>query len=294
MTIDLHGIIPALVTPYGADGRIAEGVTRKLVDALLDQGINGVYLGGTTGEGPLQSPTERTSFTALVAETVAGRVPVIAHVGAPDTATCIALARDAASAGAVAVSAVGPFYYQHGPEQVRRHFLDIADASPVPFLPYHLPMAGGDDTTFRLFVDLAAHQNVAGFKYTSRDVYELQQLRALCGDDVAIFNGADEVCVHGLLAGASGAIGSTYNFMARQFVRIMEVLEAGDAQAAARLQAEANAVIHAGTRFDNVAFARAVLRAQGFEVGAPRRPIEQLRPDDDDVVARIVAETPFL
>ncbi|WP_165368300.1 dihydrodipicolinate synthase family protein [Phytoactinopolyspora endophytica] len=294
MTTDLQGIIPAIVTPYGPDDRIDPGVTQKLVDALIGQGVGGLYVGGTTGEGPLQSPAERTSFSALVAEVVAGRVPVIAHIGAADTATCITMARDAASSGAVAVSAVGPFYYQHGREQVRQHFLDIAEASPVPFLPYHLPMAGGDDATFQLFVELAAHENIAGFKYTSRDVYELQQLRALCGDGVAIFNGADEVCLHGLLAGASGAIGSTYNFMGGQFVRIAELLTKGDARQAAQLQAEANAVIHAGTRFDNVAFARAVLRAQGFEVGPPRKPIEQLTPADNEAIAHLVADTPFL
>ncbi|NED94826.1 dihydrodipicolinate synthase family protein [Phytoactinopolyspora alkaliphila] len=294
MKLDLQGIIPAIVTPYGAGHTIDSEVTRKLVDALIGQGVGGLYVGGTTGEGPMQSPAERTEFTALVADVVGGRVPVVAHVGAADTAGSIEMARNAANAGANAVSAVAPFYYQHGREQVRQHFLDIAEASPVPFLPYHLPMAGGDDATFHLFIELAAHENIVGFKYTSRDIYELQQLVALCGDGAAIFNGADEVCIHGLLAGAAGAIGSTYNFMAGLFVQAAEALAAGDAPKAARLQGQANGVIRQGAHYDNVAFARAVLQAQGFDVGPPRKPIQQMSADDHALVARLVAETPFL
>ncbi|TDE08630.1 dihydrodipicolinate synthase family protein [Jiangella asiatica] len=296
MTLHLRGIIPALVTPYDAEDRIDADVTRKVVEALVGQRIGGLYVGGTTGEGPMQTPSERTAFTALVAEQVAGRVPVVAHVGAADTATSLRLAADAARAGADAVSAVAPFYYQHGREQVRRHFFDIAEAAPVPFLPYHLDSAvtSGAGDTVGMFAELAAHQNVAGFKYTSRDVYELQQLVAVCGTDAVVYNGADEVCVHGLLAGAVGAIGSTYNVMAGLFVRLAEHVEQGDVAGAVRLQEQANEVIRAGAGYDNVAFARAVLRAQGFDVGQARRPLQQLGADDLAAIARIVAATPFL
>ncbi|WP_298332784.1 dihydrodipicolinate synthase family protein [Haloactinopolyspora sp.] len=294
MTTDLQGIIPALVTPYDGDDRIDAGMTHKLVDTLIAHGVGGLYLGGSTGEGLLQSPAERVAFTTLVTEVVAGRVPVIAHVGAADTASSIGMAREAAAAGVTAVSAVAPFYYQHKQEQVRRHFLDIADASPVPFLPYHFPQVAGASSTIQMLVELAEHDNIVGFKFTSRDVYELQQLKAACGDDVAIFNGADEVCLHGLLAGAAGAIGSTYNFMAGQFVKLAESLATGDVGRAARLQAEANAVIRWGEPYDNVAFARAVLRAQGYDVGPPRRPIEQLTADDHAAIERLVGGTSFL
>lgn len=294
MPISPKGIIPALVTPYGPTGEIDDGVTRKLVDHLVRQGVGGLYVGGTTGEGLLQGTAERTAFTALVAELANGQVPVVAHVGAADTATCIDLARYAAAAGASAVSAVVPFYYPHGREQIRGHFLDIADGSPLPFLPYYLPTRASIGRPIELFIELAEHENIDGFKYTSRDVFELQQMVELCGDQVSIFNGADEVCVHGLLSGAAGAIGSTYNFMASQFVRIVERLEAGDVREAITLQAAANAVIRKGSRYDNVAFARAVLQAQGFGVGPPRKPLQQLSTVSHSDVAALVAETPFL
>lgn len=294
MKTTLNGIIPAIVTPYRPDGALDHEVARKLVESLVGSGVGGLYVGGTTGEGPMQTVAERTVFTALVADAAAGRVAVVAHIGAADTATSVELARQAADAGADAVSAVAPFYYQHGRDQVRGHFTEIADASPVPFLPYHLAAAAGDDAGYRLLVELAAHQNVVGFKFTSRDVYELQQLVQLCGDDAVVYNGADEVCLHGLLSGAVGAIGSTYNFMAGIFVRIAELVAAGDAWAAAQLQRDANAVIQAGSGYDNVAFARAVLRVQGFEVGQARRPIQQFSPEDDAAIARIVTETTFL
>lgn len=296
MTFQLRGIVPALITPYDTDGQINEDVTRKLVDVLVGQGIGGLYVGGTTGEGPMQTPAERTAFTALVTEQVAGRVRVVAHVGAPDTETCLRLAAAAAEAGVDAVSAVAPFYYQHRPEEVRRHFLDIAEQSSVPFLPYHWATAGqaiaGD--AISMFAELAAHENVAGFKFTSRDMYELQQLAAACGTNAVVYNGADELCVHGMLSGAVGAIGSTYNFMAGLFVRLAERLDQGDVAGAVRLQEQANALIRAGSGYDNVAFARAVIQAQGFEVGPPRKPIQQLGPDAHAVIARLVAETSFL
>lgn len=286
----LHGVIPALVTPYDEDGEIDKDVTRQLVNRLLGQGVHGFYLGGSTGEGPLQSPEERLAFVATVLDAVGGRVPVIAHVGTADTPSTLRLAREAGALGVDAVSAVAPYYYRHAPAQVRAHFLRVADESPVPFIAYHLAATSNLTAGSDFFAELASHPNIVGVKFTSRDVFELQRLVATGGADLAVFSGADEVFIHGIIAGANGAIGSTYNFMAGVYLRAYEALAAGDHTSAAELQAQANAVLSAGGPFDNVAFAREVVRAQGIDVGPARQPIAELDADERRFIAGLVAE----
>lgn len=283
------GIIPALITPYDDKGEISDPAARKLVRHLLNKRVDGFYLSGSTGEGFLQSVSERERFLEIVVDEVQGSVPVIAHVGAMDTATCVELTKHAARTGADAVSSVAPFYYKHGQEQVRGHYLEIASAADIPLIIYHFPAMTGVQSTVRFYEELSKENNIIGVKFTSKDTFELQQLLEACGPDFRVFNGPDECLLAGLAVGCCGAIGSTYNIMPELFVELYRKFQAGELDEARRLQAKANRVIAELLKYDFIAFEREILKLQGIEVGPPRKPIQQLTEEERSQI-RLFAE----
>ena len=285
----LQGIIPALITPYEQSGEISEPAARQLIRHLMEKRIDGFYISGSTGEGFLQSVEEREHFLEIVADEVKGVVPVIAHVGAMDTASCIRLTKHAARVGADAVSSVAPFYYKHGPEQVRGHYLDIAMAADIPLIIYHFPAMTGVQSTVRFYEELSKEDNIVGVKFTSKDTFELQQLIEACGPDFRVFNGPDECLLAGLAVGCCGAIGSTYNIMPELFAELYRTFRAGDLAGARSLQAKANRVIAELLKYDFIAFEREILRLQGIDVGMPRKPIQQLT-DEERLQIRLFAQ----
>jgi N-acetylneuraminate lyase len=273
------GIFPAMLTPYDEDGAIHEGRTRRLVRHLLDRGVAGLYLCGSTGEGFLLTADERKRVLEIVLDEVKGQVPVIAHVGTMDTATTVDLTRHAAKAGADAVSAVAPFYYKHRPQEIRNHYLDIVRAADIPLMIYHFPDFTGVSATASFYGELAKVDQIIGVKYTSKDTFELQQIIEVCGDDFLVFNGPDECLLAGLATGCCGAIGSTYNIMPGVFIDLFRAFQAGRWEEARSKQAEANRVIAELLKYDFIAFEREILRLQGIPVGPPRKPIQQLSPE---------------
>ncbi|MFC5466279.1 N-acetylneuraminate lyase [Lederbergia graminis] len=288
------GIIPALITPYTNEGKINEAVTRKLIQHLLSKGVKGLYLSGSTGEGFLQTVEERKQFLEIVVDEVQGEVPVISQVGAVDTNTCVELTKHAAEVGADAVSAVAPFYYKHGSEQIKQHYLDIVNAADIPLIIYHIPDFTGTSGSIDFYEELSKVENIIGLKYTSKDTFFMQQLIDVCGDEFMVFNGPDECCIAGLAVGAHGAIGSTYNIMPEKFVSLFNHFANGNIAAAKQEQYEANRLIRKLLDYDFIAFEREVLTLQGFDVGKPRKPLQQLTDMERSQIRKIVEEFPFL
>lgn len=282
-----HGIIPALITPYDQEGNINELVTRQLIRHLLSKGVHGFYISGSTGEGFLQTIEERKNFMDIVLDEVSSEVPVIVQVGAMDTNTCIDLTKYADQKGADAVSAVAPFYYNHESKEVREHYLSIVKAADIPLIIYHFPSSTGVNSSTQFYKELSQEKNIIGVKFTSRDVFEMQQVINSCEEDFLVFNGPDEICVAGLTMGAKGAIGSTYNIMPELFVTLYNEYKSGNIQKAVALQYKANALIKELLKYNFIAFEKEILRLQGFEVGLGRKPIQQLTGKEKDEISGI-------
>lgn len=272
----LTGIIPALITAYTSTGEVDEGATRQLVQHLIAQGVDGFYACGSSGEAFLLSSEERMHSLEIIIDEAAGKVPVIAHVGALDTRTSISLAQHAAKAGAVAVSAVPPIYYKYGIDQLKQHFTDIAQASELPLIVYHFPDMSGVSPSPDFYKELSTIKGIIGIKYTSHNMFEMQQIMESCGPHFKMFNGYDEVLISGLAMGANAGIGSTYNIMPKQYIELRKQFNAGNMDQARKLQSEVNAVIRIMSQYNFIAFIREVLRLQGIETGESRKPLQRL------------------
>ncbi|MBM4076991.1 MAG: dihydrodipicolinate synthase family protein, partial [Planctomycetes bacterium] len=186
--------------------------TERIVELFIQQKLDGLYILGSTGQGPLLSTAQRQAVAEAVVKTSAGRIPVMVHVGSVSTEDSVVLAKHAARIGADAVSSVGPIYYRVSSEAVFEHYRQIGLASDLPFFVYHLSSVNTVTLGGRDYVDkILQIPNIAGMKFTDRDLYQLGLICSHAGDRLQIFSGADELMCQAAMSGAVGAIGTFYN-----------------------------------------------------------------------------------
>jgi len=285
------GIWPALVTPLTPEGRIDVEATEQLIESLLAAGVAGFYVCGGTGEGILLSPDVRREMAEAVIGAVAGRVPVMVHVGALATEVAVDLAQHASLAGADAVSAVPPFYYGYPFRAILDYYRAILAVAEVPLYLYYIPAATGASVSLEQLLEICALDGVAGLKYSAHDLFFLSRLLAMRDPDkVNILSGPDELFLPCLALGCDGAIGTSYNFMPRVYIDIMQSFLRGELAMARRLQFAANGVISKLFPYGVIPATKAILSTLGYRVGhgvPPMPPVEgeearKLRKDLED------------
>ncbi|TDX18099.1 N-acetylneuraminate lyase [Buttiauxella sp. BIGb0552] len=243
MTQNLRGVMPALLTPFNQQQQVDTDSLRRLVRFNIEQGIDGIYVGGSTGEAFLQSAQEREQVLEIVAEEAKGKITLIAHVGSISTHESQVLASAARRYGFDAVSAVTPFYYPFSFNEHCDHYRAVIDASEgLPMVVYNIPALSGVKLTLEQIDTLINLPGVGALKQTSGDLYQMEQIRR-AHPDLVLYNGYDEIFASGLVAGADGGIGSTYNVMGWRYQAIRQAVQSGDMQRASQLQSECNKVI---------------------------------------------------
>lgn len=243
MKHNLRGVMPALLTPFNQQQQIDVDSLRRLVRFNVEQGVDGLYVGGSTGEAFLQSAKEREQVLEIVAEEAKGKVTLIAHVGAISTHESQTLAGAAHRYGFDAVSAVTPFFYPFSFNEHCDHYRAVIDASGgLPMVVYNIPALSGVKLTLEQIGTLIGLPGVGALKQTSGDLYEMEKIRR-AHPDLVLYNGYDEIFASGLMAGADGGIGSTYNVMGWRYLAIRRAVQEGDVQRAMQLQSECNKVI---------------------------------------------------
>ncbi|EGO0724455.1 N-acetylneuraminate lyase [Escherichia coli] len=243
MSVTLKGVMSALLTPFDAEQRLDKESLRRLVRFNIEQGIDGLYVGGSTGEAFVQTVAEREAVMAVVAEEARGKLKLIAHVGCISTEESQQLAKISARLGYDAVSAVTPFYYPFSFEEHCEHYRAIIDSSDgLPMVVYNIPALSGVKLTLEQINTLVTIPGVSALKQTSGDLYQMEQIRR-AHPNLILYNGYDEIFASGLLAGADGGIGSTYNIMGWRYKGIVNALQRGDIKLAQHLQTECNKVI---------------------------------------------------
>jgi N-acetylneuraminate lyase len=267
MDEQFYGVWPALLTPSTPDGGVGVTALREVTAYLVDKGVDGFYLCGSTGEGGYLTESERRLVAETVIDGVAGRVPVIVHVGTVGTREAVALARHAQEVGAAGVASILPPFHRDV-DEIYLHYETIAAAVPeTPFLPY---LFGGQVDALSLMQTLRDRiPNLAGAKYTGTNMYELQGILELQAG-WSIFSGMDEQCIYAAMAGAPGNIGTTLNFMPGVYKAMRALYSAGDGPGAVELQLRANRVTRVLHTFGAFGALFEMMRMLGFECGAPR------------------------
>lgn len=284
------GIYAALMTPYAENGTVNYTEIKKLVRYLIGKGIDGFYVCGSTGEAFVLTQEERKRILETALEANNGEKKVIAHVGQISTDQACDLARHAAAAGADAISAISPFYYRFDTEEIKAYYGDIMDAAKIPMFLYNFPGISGFSLTPEILDDICGMGDVAGVKFTSNNFYELEQMRNR-HPEITIWNGIDEMLSSGLIAGAEGGIGSSYNIACPIAKSIYENVRSGNIDEARSFQSKLNDVIALSTRNGrHITVVKAVLELEGFHMGRSRRPFAQLSESAKADAAQIYKE----
>lgn len=274
----LTGIIPALITPFTND-RVDEEKLDKVVEHLVLDSIDGLYVGGSTGEALLISVKERKQVLRRVIKQVNGRCKVIAHIGTLCTEDAVDLAEDAMEVGADAISSIPPIYYGYQKQELEQYYLDIVNAVKAPLIIYHVPALSGqplgDDTISRLF----ENKNIVGIKFTAYDHFRMQRLIEKYPEKVVI-NGHDELYLSALSIGSECAVGSTFNFMTPKFMKLRDSFKAGDMKTAGILQGEVNKIIETMMQVGVFRAVKGMMLLTGIDAGQCKRPFLPLVPEE--------------
>jgi N-acetylneuraminate lyase len=270
------GLYAAQLVPYADDGSVKDEELAAMVERnIVVGGLDGLYVGGSTGENFLNDNRAKKRILEVAAKTAAGRVSLIAQVGSLDMREAESLARLASTLGYDAISAVTPYYYKFSFQETRDYYVRLAEAAGLPMLVYSVPALTGTSFDIEQSRKLYEHPLVAGFKYTSGDLFTMERLiRAF--PDRLVFSGYDELLLCGRALGAFGAIGSTYNLFARHVRKIWDAVEAGRMVEARDLQAELNGAIQEAVSIGLYQTLKEIVSMCGIDVGGPLPPFAPL------------------
>ena len=289
------GIFPAFYACYDDEGNVSAERTKALVELLIEKGVSGLYVGGSSGECIYLSPEERKLTLEAVMEAAKGRITIIAHVACNNTKDSCELARHAQQVGADAIAAIPPIYFRLPEKAIAKYWNDISAAAPdLDFVIYNIPQLAGVALTLPLLDEMLKNPRVIGIKNSSMPVQDIQMFKRqseIAGKEIVVFNGPDEQFVSGRLIGADGGIGGTYAVMPELFIRMNEALAKGDFNRAQKLQNVADEVIYTmcSAKGNMYAVAKEVIRKMsGIALGGVRAPLLNLEDGDDAVVDKAV------
>ncbi|MDD6798907.1 MAG: dihydrodipicolinate synthase family protein [Firmicutes bacterium] len=260
------GIMPALITPIREDGSLNRSAVEAVIDWELSHTITGFYINGATGEGPVLPEKTRRELAEIAVEKTRGRVKIINHIGAPDTLEALRLARHAGEIGCDAVSSVLPnFYFKYGAEQILDYYRRVADISGLPVVVYANGLMNVSPVDFmRQAMEIPG---VIGVKYTLYDYFDMHRICELNGGDINVFNGPDEMLICGLVMGADGGIGATYNVAPDWFCELYSAYRAGELERAREAQFKIDRMVEILRRYTTISAIKESFRYRGIDAG---------------------------
>lgn len=232
----ISGSIPALVTPFQRAGALDLVAFDALVQWHLDEGSNGLVVGGSTGESGALEETELASLLEVALRRVAGKVPVIAGTGGAATSKALRLCQLAHKVGADAALAVTPYYSRPTQSGMRAHFAALADEGGLPVILYNVPGRTGVDLLPETVAQLAPHPRIIGIKEAVADPARMQALLELRSESFGVLSGDDPTALRAVLAGADGVISVVANLVPRTFAELVRAAR-GRGQAAQQIDA---------------------------------------------------------
>ena len=273
-------LIAAPFTPFHSDGSLAVDIIERYADSLHADGVTGVFVCGTTGEGMSLTIAERKKVAEAWSEAAAGKLELIVHVGHTSLEESRYLAEHAGGIGANGIATIGPiFYAPASPEAWVEYCRKIAStAGQTAFYYYHMPSMSkiGFAASSLLPRMLESIPNFKGIKFTHEDLTDYKKCLNLAAGDCEIFFGRDELLLEGLKLGATSAVGSTYNFAAPLYLNIARLFREGKKEDASACQDLCTRAIESMIRHGGLAGIRATLELSGLDCGPMRLPLASI------------------
>lgn len=249
------GSLPALVTPFGADGKPDLGAFDALIQWQIESGSGGLVPVGTTGESPTLTHDEHDAVVAAAVKAAAGRLPVIAGAGSNNTAETVRLVKAAKDAGAKAALVVTPYYNKPTQAGLMAHFTAAADCG-LPVIIYNIPGRSAVDMSPETMGELSKHDMIVGVKDATGDLARVPAQRLTCGADFIQLSGEDATALSFNASGGVGCISVTANVAPALCAEFQQASLNGDHARALELQDLLMPLHHAIFREPGVAGAK--------------------------------------
>lgn len=293
----IEGLIAAVFTPFFEDGSVNMEMISPLVNKLLQDGLKGIFICGSNGEGPNMTTEERMRVAEEFVKAANGRLLIIVHVGHSCIADSKVLASHAEEIGANAISSVAAFYFKPNSVQILvQSMAEIAAAAPgLPFYYYNIPHLTGVGMDMVEFLKLAESliPNLAGIKYTATTIQEYQSCLNYQNQKFDILYGLDELLLPALSVGAKGAIGSTYTFAAPLYLDTIKAFNEGDLEKARKHHSYMVDVINVLVKYPPIPAQKAIMKMLGWDLGPTRLPLQTLSAENYEKFYKELMELSF-
>ena len=235
--IRLTGLIPPMITPLDEKRRLDKAGVKRMVAHLLNGGVDGIFLLGTTGEGPHLSYAVREELVKTTCALVKGRVPVLVGITETDMDDAVKFAAKCKTLGAAAVVAAPPYYFKLTQAECVAWFAEMADRLPLPLVVYDMPAHTDTVIEPATIARLADHPNIIAMKDSSSIIALFNKFRVALEDkDFSLFMGPDEAMGEAVLLGADGGVCTGANLWPMQFKAMYLAAKAGDVERVKKLQ----------------------------------------------------------
>lgn len=284
----LGGLVSAPYTAFNSNGDVDLSPVEKQVETLLNGGVKGAFVCGTTGESMSLTVAERMDVAKRWVEVAGKSLKIIVHVGHNCQRDAIELARHAQKVGAAAVAAQPPFFFKPANADQAVEFMRpiAAAAGSLPFYYYHIPSMTGVSLLMTDLLTVAADRipNMHGIKFTHGDLMDYQRCVSLMNGRFEIAWGVDEMLLGALACGAQSAVGSTYNYSAPLYGRMIRAYRDGDMATAQRCAGNAVEMIAILLKHGVLRTGKATMKMIGVDCGPTRAPVPPLNTDEYAVV----------
>ncbi|MCE4995030.1 N-acetylneuraminate lyase [Staphylococcus xylosus] len=284
------GLYAALLVPFDEHGEVKEdGLKQIAKNAIETEGLDGLYVNGSSGENFLLSKEQKKQVFKVAKEAVNDDVTMIAQVGSLDLNEAIELGKYATELGYDAISAVTPFYYPFTFEEIKDYYFELIEATQNNLIIYAIPDLTGVNISIEQFAELFNHEQVIGVKYTAPNFFLLERIRKAFPDKL-ILSGFDEMLVQAAISGVDGAIGSTYNVNGKRARQIFEKAQSGQIDEAYQIQHDTNDIIETVLSMGIYSTLKEILTTRGIDGGLPKRPFKPFNEKNRSKLEKLIKD----
>ncbi|KGQ65521.1 N-acetylneuraminate lyase [Gallibacterium anatis] len=277
---NLKGIFSALLVSFNADGSINEKGLREIIRYNIDKmKVNGLYVGGSTGENFMLSTAEKKEIFRIAKDEAKDEVALIAQVGSVNLQEAVELGKYATELGYDSLSAVTPFYYKFSFAEIKNYYDTIVAETSNNMIVYSIPFLTGVNIGVEQFGELYKNPKIIGVKFTAGDFYLLERVRKAYPNHL-IWAGFDEMMLSAAVLGVDGAIGSTFNVNGVRARQIFELAQQGKIEEARQIQHVTNDLIEGILSNGLYLTIKELLKLDGVDAGYCREPMtKELTPE---------------
>lgn len=270
----MKGLFSALLVSFDKEGNINEKGLREIIRHNIETcKMDGLYVGGSTGENFMLSTEEKKTIFKIVKDEVGNKVDLIAQVGSIDLKEAVELAKYVTNLGYNAISAVTPFYYKFDFEEIKNYYNTIINSVNNKMIIYSIPFLTGVNLSVEQFGELFENEKIIGIKFTAADFYLLERVRKTYPDKL-IYAGFDEMLLPAVVLGVDGAIGSTYNVNGLRAKEIFKLAKEGKNEEALKIQNITNDFITDLLNSGLYNTLKLILSEQGIDAGYCKAPMK--------------------